>query len=80
MSLNILFFSTFGVLTSCWEVKMFDFIEYLLVFLDFSTSQTPGGRSYRGVRFKYPPPSTKFWLLTRGGVFKASEQKSTVIG
>ena len=39
------FFSTFGVLTSCWEVKMFDFIEYLLVFLDFSTSQIPGGRS-----------------------------------
>ena len=33
------FFSTFRLLTSCWEVKMFDFTEYIRVFwfFDFST-------------------------------------------
>ena len=38
------FFLTFRVLTSCWEVKMFDFMN-ILVFFDFSTSQTLSGRS-----------------------------------
>ena len=53
-----LFFRLFDFFTSCWEVKMIDFTEYIL---NFSTFQPRGGKSKRSILPKYITVVTIGW-------------------